>query len=63
MESFRRDILNDKTEHRPIMKYNQNTYYPRFTLLNQNRQHTVKQVVLFYCLHLMKKENEVAFQQ
>ena len=30
MESSRRDSLNDMDEHRPILKNNQNTYYPRF---------------------------------
>jgi len=30
MESFRRDLLNDMAEHRPILKNNQNVYYPRF---------------------------------
>ena len=27
IESSRRDLLNDMTEHRPILKNNQNTYY------------------------------------
>jgi len=27
MESSRRDLLNDMAEHRPILKYNQNTNY------------------------------------
>ena len=31
MESSRRDLSNDMAEHRPILKYNQNTYYPRFS--------------------------------
>jgi len=31
MESSRRDLLNDMAEHRPILKNNQNTYYPRFS--------------------------------
>jgi len=30
MKSSRRDLLNDTAEHRPILKNNQNTYYPRF---------------------------------
>jgi len=31
MESSHRDFLNDVTEHRSILKNNQNTYYPRFS--------------------------------
>jgi len=30
MDSSRRDFLNDMAEHMPILKNNQNTYYPRF---------------------------------
>jgi len=30
MESSRRDLSNDMTEHKPSLKNNQNTYYPRF---------------------------------
>jgi len=30
MESSRRDLLNDMTEHRSILKNYQNTYHPRF---------------------------------
>jgi len=30
MESSRRDVLNDIAEHKPILKDNQYTYYPRF---------------------------------
>jgi len=31
MESSRRDLLNDVTEHRSILKNNQNTFYPHFS--------------------------------
>jgi len=31
MESFRRDLFNDMTEHRAILKNVQNTNYPRFS--------------------------------
>jgi len=31
MEISRRDLLNDMAEHRAILKYAQNTYYPRFS--------------------------------
>ena len=30
MKSSPRDHLNDVAEHRPMLKNNQNTYYPRF---------------------------------
>jgi len=32
MESSRRDLLNYVAEHRSILKNNQNTFYPRFSL-------------------------------
>jgi len=31
METSRRDLLNDMTEHRPILKKKKNTYNPRFS--------------------------------
>jgi len=31
VKSSRRDLSNDMAEHRPILKNNQNTYYPRFS--------------------------------
>jgi len=31
MESSRRDLFNDVTEHRSILKTDQNTYYPRLS--------------------------------
>ena len=50
MESSCRDLSSDMAEHRPILRNNQNTYYPRFSFRAaptnakfQNRQHRTRQ--------------------
>ena len=54
MESFRRDLLNDMAEHRPILKNNQNTYYPRFSFTPKNRELPETGASFLRC-HLEKK--------
>jgi len=52
MGSSRRDLLNDVAEHRPILKNNQNTYYPRFSFTPETGIELSKTGVYFllcYC--------------
>ena len=55
MESSRRYLLNNVTEHRPILKNNYNTSTP--VLVSQPHQvwHTLKRVLGFYCAALVMK--------
>jgi len=47
MESSRRDFLNDMAEHGPIIKNNQNKYYPRFSFTSKTDTALHKTGVLF----------------
>jgi len=51
MESSRRDLVNDVTEHRSISKNNQNTFYPRFSFTHKTGLEFPETGVLFlYCV-------------
>jgi len=53
MESPRRDLLNDMSEHRLTLKNNKKTYYPRFSFTPKTRIELPKTGVrfsLFLCV-------------
>ena len=52
IESSDGDLLNDMTEHKPILKNNQNTYQPRFGLTPKNRYTIPKNGALFLLFRL-----------
>jgi len=54
MESSRRDLLNDMAEHGPILKNNQNTYYPRYSFRPETGMAFPKNG-LFLTVKLLKK--------
>jgi len=47
MESSRRDLLNDMSEYRPILKNSQNTYHPRFGFTSKTGKEIPLNRVLF----------------
>jgi len=49
MESSRRDLLNDMAERTPILKNNQNKYYPVLISYPKQVEHSRKQVFCFNC--------------
>jgi len=49
MESLRRDLLKDMAEHRPILKHNQITYYPRFSFTPKTGIELPKTVSVLLC--------------
>jgi len=50
MESSRRDLLNDMTDHRLILKNDQNTYQPCFGFTPKTGVVFPKTGVRFYCV-------------
>jgi len=50
MESSRRDLSNNRDEHKPILKNKQNTYHPRFGFAPQTGIAFPKMGVLFWLL-------------
>jgi len=48
-ESFRRDLLNDMAERRPISKNNRNTYHPRFGFTPKTGKAFLITGFCFYC--------------
>ena len=54
MESSHRDLSHDMAEHRPILKNNRNTLYPRFSFKPKTGIPFPKGVFL-YCLTLVMK--------
>jgi len=49
MESSRRDLMNDTTEHRPILKNNQSKNYPRCGFTPKRGIAFSETGVLFFC--------------
>jgi len=50
MESSRRDLLNDRAEHRPILKNNQNTYHHHFGFPPKTGEAFPKTGFCFHCV-------------
>ena len=57
MESSRRHLLNDVAELRSMLKNNENTFYPRFSVTRKTGVAFPKTGVLFFTLKAIWREN------
>jgi len=60
MECSRREVLNYMAEHEPILKNNQNKFYPRLGFTQKLVAFPKMEQVLFYC---GKTKNSFTFQE